>query len=364
MKQNNELSSLVLTRDINRCIDKGIFPSNLKKSDVTPVFKKDDRLQKENYRPISILPTLSKIYERVLHQQLYNYFNSIFSKYLCGYRKGYSTQHTLLYMLENLKKALDRKKFTGILMTDLSKAFDCLSHELIIAKLYAYGLSKNSLKLISDYFSDRKQRTKIRESYSNWREILIGVFQGSIFGPLGFNIYLNDLFYLSNSLEISNYADDNSPYETGLSNDEVIEKLEDNAVLLIDWFKSNYMKPNPEKWHLLLSDTNNSLSIKIGQKLIYNSKNEKILGVTFDNELSFKCHINKLCKKASQKLYALARVSNHMSFNQRRIIMNTFITSHFNYCSLVWMCHSRTLNNQINRIHHRALNIVYRDYTS
>ena len=123
LKQNNELSSLVLTRDINRCIDKGIFPSNLKKSDVTPVFKKDDRLQKENYRPISILPTLSKIYERVLHQQLYNYFNSIFSKYLCGYRKGYSTQHTLLYMLENLKKALDRKKFTGILMTDLSKAF-------------------------------------------------------------------------------------------------------------------------------------------------------------------------------------------------------------------------------------------------
>jgi len=267
-------------------------------------------------------------------------------------------------MLENLKKALDRKRITGILMTDLYKAFDCLSHELIIAKLYAYGLSKNSLKLISDYFSDRKQRTKIRESYSNWREILIGVFQGSIFGPLGFNIYLNDLFYLSNSLEISNYVDDNSPYETGLSNDEVIEKLEDNAVLLIDWFKSNYMKPNPEKWHLLLSDTNNSLSMKIGQKLIYNSKNEKILGVTFDNELSFKCHINKLCKKASQKLYALARVSNHMSFNQRRIIMNTFITSHFNYCSLVWMCHSRTLNNQINRIHHRALNIVYRDYTS
>ena len=364
LQQNSELSALVLTRDINRCIDEGKFPSNLKNSDVTPVYKKDDRLQKQNYRPISILPTLSKIYERILHQQLYDYFNVIFSKYLCGYRKGYSTQHTLLYMLEKLKEALDKKNHTGILMTDLSKAFDCLSHELIIAKLYAYGLSKNSLELISDYFLDRKQRTKIRESYSNWRNILFGVFQGSIFGPLGFNIYINDLFLFSDPVNISNYADDNSPYEVALTNNEVLNKLEENACLLIEWFNNNYMKPNPEKWHLLLSDIDNNHSIKVGQQLIHNSNTEKILGVTFDNKLSFKCHINKICKKASQKLYALARVSNYMTFNQRRIIMNTFISSHFNYCPIVWMCHNRTLNNQINRIHHRALSIVYRDYTA
>ena len=97
-------------------------------------------------------------------------------------------------MTECLKNAMDKKKSTGILMTDLSKAFDCLSHELIIAKLYAYGLSKESLRFIIDYFSHRKQRTKIGQSYSDWRDILIGVFQGSIFGPLGFNIYINDIF--------------------------------------------------------------------------------------------------------------------------------------------------------------------------
>ena len=150
-------------------------------------------------------------------------------------------------MLEKLKEALDKKNHTGILMTDLSKAFDCLSHELIIAKLYAYGLSKNSLELISNYFFDRVQRTKIRESYSNWRNILFGVFQGSIFGPLGSNIYINDLFLFSDPVNISNYADDNSPYEVALTNNEVLNKLKENACLLIERFNNNYMKPNPEK---------------------------------------------------------------------------------------------------------------------
>ena len=96
LKDNREIASLVLAYDINKCIDRGKFPNNLKKSDVTPTFKKDDKLSKENYRPISILPTLSKVYERVLHQQMYDYFNEIFSKFLCGYRKGYGTQHAML----------------------------------------------------------------------------------------------------------------------------------------------------------------------------------------------------------------------------------------------------------------------------
>ena len=104
--------------------------------------------------------------------------------------------------------------------------------------------------------------------------------------------------------------------------------------------------------------------MKIGQQFILNSANEKVLGVFFDNKLNFKCHLNKLCKKASQKLHALARVSNFMSCNLRKIIMNAFISSQFNYCPLLWMCHNRSLNTQINKIHHRALSIVYRDNTS
>ena len=113
----------MLAYDTNRCIDDGTFPSNLKNVDVTPLYKKTDRLLKVNYRPVSILPTLSKVYENVLHTQIYTYFNNIFSKFLCGYRKGYSTQHCLLYMLEKLKASLDQGICTGILLTDLSIAY-------------------------------------------------------------------------------------------------------------------------------------------------------------------------------------------------------------------------------------------------
>ena len=145
---------------------------------------------------------------------------------------------------------------------------------------------------------------------------------------------------------MANYADDNSPYESSFNIAEVILQLEEDANILVDWFANNYLKPNPEKWHLLLNSISEVHCIKIGQQLIVNSKTEKV------------------CKKASQKLYVLARISNFMSCNQRKITMNAFISSQFNYCPLVWMCHNRSPNTQINNIHHIALSIVYRDHTS
>ena len=190
LKQNKHISALVLAYETNRCIDEGKFPSNLKNADVTPIYKKDDRLLKDNYRSVSILPTLSKIYEKILHPQIYTDFNNIFSKFLCEYRKGYSTQHCLLYMLEKLKTSLDKGMCTGILLTDLSKAFACISHKRLIANLYAYGFTERSLSLVSDYLDERNQRTKIQNKNSSWRNIIYGVPQGSILAPLLFNIYI------------------------------------------------------------------------------------------------------------------------------------------------------------------------------
>ena len=159
LKINVDICSMTLVYDINKCINNGLFPDNLNYADITPAFKKNERLHKTNYRPISILPTLSKVYKKLLYHQINKYFNDIFSQYLCGFRKGQSIQPCLLYMLEALKKAFDKRLFSGILLRDLSKAFDCISHDLLIAKLRAYVLSKTALNLINDYLSNRFQRT-------------------------------------------------------------------------------------------------------------------------------------------------------------------------------------------------------------
>ena len=203
------------------------------------------------------------------------------------------------------------------LLTDLSKAFDCISHELLIAKLNAYGFTKNTLCLINDYLCETKHRTKVGKSFSTWHELFYSVPQGSILGLLLFNIYIYDLFLFSEDFLIANYADDCSPYELSRSIDDVIGKLQENSKLLIKWYGSNYIKPNPVKWLLLLSEIGDEYFVNIGSKCIFNSKKEKILGVYFDNKLNFKCHLRKLRKRASIKLHALvARISNFRSLDK------------------------------------------------
>ena len=181
----------------------------------------------------------------------------------CGFRKGFSTQHCLVSMLEKLKAVLDNKQHFGALLTDLSKAFDCFSHDLLIAKLNAYGFSMSALRLIQNYLSNRLQRTKINSEYSSWEEILFGVPQGSILGPLLFNIFLCDLFLIMNNIDCASYADDNTPYNTGDSIEEVIKNLENASKTLFQWFANNQMKANPDKCHFLCRNFSSKASISI-----------------------------------------------------------------------------------------------------
>ena len=143
------------------------FSVNLKLADVTPVFKKDDATLAKNYRPVSVLPTVSKVFERILQSQMKEYIENFLSPYLCGYRKGFSTQTALLSLIEKWRKALDAKGFAGAILMDLSKAFDTINHELLIAKLHAYGFSKDALLLLLSYLSDRWQQVKVNLSFSD-----------------------------------------------------------------------------------------------------------------------------------------------------------------------------------------------------
>ena len=201
---------------------------------------------------------------------------------------------------------------------------------------------------------------KINTSFSEYSNDESGVPQGSTNGPLFFNIFICDLFFDDIDIDLANYADDTTPYAYDLELDKVIESLEKNIDKLFHWFSDNFLKANPDKCHLLIN-TDENIALKIKNETITNSSNEKLLGILFNNKFDFNEHVTLLCRKASQKLNALARAVHYMNLAQRLLIMNAFIFSQFEYCPLAWMFLCRKLNNPIKNIHERALRIVYRD---
>jgi hypothetical protein len=177
-----------------------------------------------------------------------------------------------------------------------------------------------------------------------------------------FNIYLNDLFY--QLFDVCNFADDTTLYACDVKLENVLSQLEDNAYTAILWFENNYMKLNQSKCHFLASGSPEHLWIKVGDERIWESQSEKLLGMIVDKNLNFESHLKTLCKKVNQKVSALARIAGILPFQKRHILLKTFIESQLSYCPLIWMFCSCTMNKKINRIHERALRIVYRDYES
>ena len=208
--------------------------------------------------------------------------------------------------------------------------------------------------------SNRKQRIKINNIFSFWKDLILGLSSGSVFGPLFFKICLNDLFFFLKYVDICNFANDTTTYISDEDLENVLKSLEKNSMLAIRWFENSYMKLSTNKYHLIVSGyKHEQVWANIEKDLIWESNDVKLLGITIDRDLKFGKHFLKLCSKANQNLSALYRMAKLLSFNKKRTLFKAFVESQFKYCPTVWMFHDRRTNNSIKRLHERALRIVY-----
>ena len=268
-----------------------------------------------------------------------DHFYALFNELLAAFRKSYSCQTLLIKFIEDLKFALDKCHKIGTVYMDLSKAFDCLPHGLLIAKLHAYGLSEAACETMFDYLKDRKQRVKILNHRSSWKELTKGVPQGSILGPFLFNVFINDLFLFIENCKLHNYADDNSLMYSSPDLDCIFTNLQIDCKNAIDWFTVNCMKANPSKFQFMVisSERIEQKCLDIGNGITLQSEpSVKVLGVTIDDRLQFSEHISACCSKTARQLNALSRISRHINLKSKSIICNSFIASNFNYFPLVW----------------------------
>ena len=361
IKEAAEVLAKPLTNLINQSIRQNEFPSKAKIAAVLPFFKKDDRCLKNNYRPVSVLSALSKIFEKILKHQIVDFMDSICSPYVSAYRKNYSTHHVLIRLLEEWRKGLDDGYLVGAILMDLSKAFDCIPHDLLIAKLHAYGFQKDALKYIYSYLKGRRQGVKINGVYSKFLSILAGVPQGSILGPILFNIFINDFYYFIQNASLHGFADDHTISKACKSLEILKEILRNESNIALNWLHDNMMIANPSKFQaIVFSKSKDTIitSFHIKDKVIESKSSVELLGIKFDNKLKFEEYISGLCRKSSGQLNALCRFKSYLSHESKILAINSFISSNFNYCPLIWHFSTSTSEIKIEKIQERALRFI------
>lgn len=224
---------------------------------VTPVYKKEDTTNKKNYRPISVLSTVSKLFEKVKFDQLYEAFSPVLSNNMSGFLLGHSRCTALIKMTEDWREAPDKKHDVAVVALDLSKAFDTICHNLLLAKLKAYGLDDSSLGLVRSYLQDRKQRVSCNGVYSDWLPIQCGVPHGSLLGPLLFNIFINDINLFEKSASLCIYADDTTEYAQNENPALLQLAVNEDTANLSRWFQENFMRMNYTKTQAMIMGNSN-----------------------------------------------------------------------------------------------------------
>ena len=323
-----------LAHIINKDLKGNRFSEDAKTAFLIPFSKKGDRGKIKNYRPVTLFNGFSKIYKRFLHDSLSNFTDKILSKFVSAYRKSYSSNHVLLKLIEEWKKSVDYKN-TSVLM-DLS--FYCIFHDLLLAKLRAYGLSVDAITFIYSYMKRIKQGVKINETESLFKILLLGVPQGSILGPILFNIVINDLLFFVNEAKQANFADDNMIYAAKRDLNELLRLLEKESEVAIKWFSDNNMIVNPKTLQAIIINrqnrSNNKCCLTIKKAEKKSKESAMLVGIEID-KLNFENNVSTICKKANNQLTAISRIGAVLGQKGKETLINSFVYSNFNYGPLI-----------------------------
>ena len=333
-----------LSNIFNQCVHEGSFPILLKKAKIIPVYKQNEKSLFTNYRPISILSSVSKVFERIIYNQLYEYLarSKIFYKGQCGFRKHHSTEHATLELVDRVTKAMDKNQLPLNIYLDLSKAFDTLDHGILSYKLDYYGIKGQSLELLNDYLSNRTQQVVYNDTISHPLTLKCGVPQGSILGPLLFIIYMNDIVKASTYFYPILYADDTTLCATlNFSwKKKCNRKINNKLTAIGNWLRLNKLSLNVNKTKAMLFFTSQR-SINYPNLFLYNKKidfvkNFKFLGIVLHENLKWKAHTNMISKKISKTLGIMKKLKRTIPSNALLNIYNALIAPHLNYGIIIW----------------------------
>jgi len=343
-----------LTHIINKSLDTGIFPNKLKIAKILPIYKKDDITSIENYRPISILPAISKVLEKVICIQINTHFkdNNLFYFKQYGFRELHSTEMAVLDIIDEIIFSIDEGTVPLNIFIDLSKAFDTLDHDILLKKLKYYGINGNSLSLMKDYLSNRFQYVEIDDTRSDYLPIITGVPQGSILGPILFIIYINDMSNASEMFKCISYADDttlsiimNCPSPNTYIPDQTT--INEELQHVSDWLKLNKLSLNVSKTKsMIFHKPHKKLTppvIKTENSEIEYVQNFTLLGLIINNNLSWTPHLNHISKKISKTICVMSKLKHYLPRETLKTIYNALINSHLNYGILCWGYNCNTI---------------------
>ena len=351
LKKNLNCIAKPLTHLINLSLTNGYFPDELKLANVIPIYKACEKMMVTNYRPISLLSIVSKVFEKIFYTRLSTFLKDqkILYKHQFGFREKHSTYMALLVLMDKIINAIEANKFTIGIFLDFSKAFDTVNHEILLRKLDIYGIRGVANDWVRSYLNNRKQFVTVNGVKSKTMSIECGVPQGSILGPLLFLVYINDLATISNNMEMIMFADDSNFFATGKNIEDLSKKINSEINNITDWLQANRLSLNIKKTNFMIfsphpRQVTPKITIKISNQPISQIEECRFLGVMIDSKLSWKSHIKHVTSKVAKSVGILGKARKVLGRKTLETLYYTMIYPYLLYCNIIWgNCNANTI---------------------